>query len=122
VIDRHYMSRPKLATLVAAAFLLAAADSPKDLITIKDARSTAAEWSQVNRLAALGRLSHVYVETMRDEARGQLATALASLTDPNGRAASELKALARLPADADAGLVDLHVRRLLAVEHDLENR
>ncbi len=122
MIDRRRLLRPNLAILAAAAFLLSAADSPKDLATVKNARSIAAEWAQINRIATSGRLSHTYVEAMRDEARSQLAAALGALTDPNGPAAVELGALARLPADADSALLDGHVRRLLAIEHGLEDR
>ena len=122
MIDCRFLPRPNPAVLAAAAFLLAAADSPSDLVTIKDARSTAAEWTQVNRLAAAGRLSHIYVDAMRDEARRNLSSALAGLTDPNSPAAHELRALTRLPANADAGLIEPHVRRLLAIENELEDR
>jgi hypothetical protein len=121
VNHRPVPSPLRLFALAVSALLLGGADSPRDLTTIKDARSTAAEWAAVNRLAAAGRLSGTYVGAMRSEARRQLESARKTLSDPNGPAARELGALTRLPDDADPALLDLHARRLLAIEDGLES-
>jgi hypothetical protein len=109
--------------LAGAALLLGAAGppaSPKDLATIKEARSLAAEWAVVNRLAAAGGLSDTYVRAMREEAASQLETALGSMTDRRGAAAAEIAALTHLPPDAPAALLLAHARRLQAMEAVLE--
>ena len=57
--------------LFTLAFLLVAAcdPAPSDFSTVEQARSTAAEWAQVNELAAQGKLTSTYAATMRAEAR-----------------------------------------------------
>jgi hypothetical protein len=118
-------ARLRLVLTAAALLLLGCAgsgDSRKDLVTIKEARSLAAEWALVNRLAASGRLRPAYVRTMREEAIGQLETALASLADKEGEGAREIGALAHMPPDTSAGLLYAHARRLQALEDRLEAR
>ena len=112
-------------SLAAAALLLGGAgspDSPKDLVTIKEARSLAGEWALVNRLAAGGRLSDAYVRSMREQAIGQLETALQGMTEKQSPSAREIAALAHLPPDAPPGLIYAHARRLQALEDALEAR
>ena len=111
--------------MAAALLLLGGAGSGgarKDLPTIKEARSLAAEWALVNHLAASGRLRPAYVRAMREEAISHLATALASMTDKESAAAREMATLARLPPDSPAVLLYAHARRLQAIEDGLEAR
>jgi hypothetical protein len=115
----------RFAGLAAAFLLLGAADAPAsraDLVTIKEARSIAAEWALVNRLAADGRLRRAYVRAMREEAIGQLESALKAMKDKDSAAAAEIGALAHLSPNASAGLLYAHARRLQSMEDALEVR
>jgi hypothetical protein len=59
---------------------------------------------------------------MREQAIGQLETALAGLSDKDSEGAREIAALAHLPPDAPAGLLQAHANRLQALEDRLEAR
>jgi len=111
--------------LAAAAFLIAASgpgERSKDLQTVKEARSVAAEWALTNRLAAAGRVTPTYAEAMARQAKRQLASALKTVSDPQGPAAHELARLTRLPANASPDVLARSARRLLAIEAGLEDR
>ncbi|MDB5710231.1 MAG: hypothetical protein JWL96_2301 [Sphingomonas bacterium] len=104
------------------AFLVGAAappDTASDLPGIKAARSIVAEWALINRAAAQHRLTPVYAEQMRREARAQLADQRRAMADPRSPASVEIARLLALPPSSDAATLDRGVARLLQIEKQL---
>jgi hypothetical protein len=90
--------RPLIGALSLLQFCLACAPESKELLAVKSARSIVSEWELVNREAAAGRLTRVYVDGMRGEATSQLrsqARASSSMVTP---AALEIAKYRAVPA------------------------
>ena len=92
-----------------------------DLQYISEARSCAAEWALVNQQAAQGKLTDVYVRTMRKSLRQQIASAKAALTVPDSGYAREMNALLATSGDAPPQELRVHVDRLKQIEDSLES-
>jgi hypothetical protein len=92
-----------------------------DLPAISAARSLGAEWALVNQEAARGRLTEVYVKTMRQQLREQLQTTASSLTEPGSLYAVEIKALLAEPDDAAPEDLRAHSDKLKQIEDGLES-
>src|SRR5437868_2350095 len=92
-----------------------------DLPAIGEARSLGAEWAMVNDQAAKGKLTQVYVETMRKDVRQQLQTTAKSLTSPNSEYGHEISALLAQPDDAPPAELRSHADKLRQVENSLES-
>jgi hypothetical protein len=104
--------------------LLAAACGQRpqaDLQYIKQARSIAAEWALVNEQANAGKLTPVYVRSMRSWLSEGLRTAFSSLSDPNSDYGKEIKALGTVPADAAPTALRHHADSLKRIEIKLES-
>ncbi len=92
-----------------------------DLPSIGAARSVAAEWALVNELAARGKLTQIYTQTMRKNVREQLKSAFSSLTEPHSRYGAEIQALLAQPDDAAPEQLRPHVEELKRIENQLES-
>jgi hypothetical protein len=92
-----------------------------DLQYIKQARSAGAEWALVNEQASQGRLTAVYVGSMRRWLRQELQAAAASLTRPDTRYAFEIDALLAQPDDAAPQELRAHADKLKQIEDSLES-
>lgn len=91
----------------------------KDLPSIAEARSLAAEWALIDEQASQGRITATYTKTMRASVRQQLATVSASLTNPD--ASSIVKDLVTRPDDAPADELRSSVEQLKRIEDQLES-
>ena len=69
----------------------------EELIALKSAHSIVAEWAEVARLRADGRVTGTYAGEMADDARTQLASARRALRDPNDPAARLIDGLSPTP-------------------------
>lgn len=108
--------------LLAVLLLAACSKGPHaDLPTISQARSLAAEWALVNEQASQGKLTPVYVKTMRESVREQLQTSQKALTDPQSDYGGEIAAVLREPDDAPAKDLRAHASRLKQIEDGLES-
>jgi hypothetical protein len=92
-----------------------------DLQYIGVARSCAAEWALVNEQAADGKLTDVYVETMRTSLREQIQAAKAALTVPDSPYAHEMATLLATPDDAPPQELRHHAEQLKHIEESLES-
>jgi hypothetical protein len=92
-----------------------------DLPAISAARSLGAEWALVNQEASRGRLTEVYVKTMRQQLREQLQTNASSLTQPDTPYAAEIQALLAEPEDAAPEELRAHSDKLKQIEDGLES-
>jgi hypothetical protein len=92
-----------------------------DLQYISDARSLAAEWALINQQASEGKLTDVYVGSMRQWLRQQLQTDSAALTQPNSAYGAEIAALLRQPDDAAPEALNAHAGKLKKIEEALES-
>jgi hypothetical protein len=92
-----------------------------DLPAISAARSLGAEWALVNEEASRGRLTEVYVKTMRQQLREQLQTNASSLTQPDTPYAAEIQALLAEPEDAAPEELRAHSDKLKQIEDQLES-
>ena len=107
-----------------AAFLLlsgCSAGPQTDLQYIKQARSIAAEWAEVNGQASRGKLTATYVGSMHKWLRDGAQTAAKSLTQPNSAYGKEMRALLAEPPDAAPDALRSHAHRLKQIESDLES-
>jgi hypothetical protein len=98
---------------------LACAPESKELLAVKSARSIVSEWELVNREAAAGRLTRVYVDGMRGEATSQLrsqARASSSMVTP---AALEIAQVSRLAGDTSPEMLHHALLRLRTIENQL---
>jgi hypothetical protein len=108
------------AGILLACLLLAACDpAPSELTTIKEARSSAAEWAKVNELAAQHKVTATYAATMRDEARSQLTKAAAALPSSQSEVAQIIERVLALPPDAPATALAEHAAKLKQLEDRL---
>jgi hypothetical protein len=108
--------------LLLCVFLAACSKGPQaDLQYIKEARSAAAEWALVNEQASQGRLTVVYVASMREWLRDDLQTAATSLSRPDTRYAFEIDALLSEPDDAAPEELRAHSERLKQIEDSFES-
>lgn len=96
-------------------------DSPRDVLTIKAARSVVAEWALVNRTAARGSPSGHYTEQMRREARRQLASDLKAMSNPDSPASRVMARLLALNPAADPRLLADGAAALARIEKQLED-
>lgn len=92
-----------------------------DLQYISQARSLGSEWAMVNQLAAQGKLTATYVQTMRESLREQLGTTGSALTQPNSAYGSEIHALLAEPDNAPAAELRFHSQKLKQIEDRLES-
>lgn len=110
---------------MAAALALSAnaapADTAKDLVAIKAARSIVGEWALVNAAAASGRVTRVYARRMREKARRQLGEEIGAMTAPASPAARLMARLAALPSATPAGLLRRGAAALRGRETALES-
>ncbi len=91
----------------------------KDLPSIAEARSLAAEWALVNEQASKGKITRTYAKTMRASAREQLSTISNSLTNPT--AAAIVDDLITQPDDAPSEELRVSVVKLKEIEDQLES-
>ena len=87
--------------------------------TVTEARSAAAEWAKVNKLASEQRVTANYTRTMREEARRQLSKAASSFSDPRSPQSDEVRALIALPDAAAPREIGRHVDALKEIENRL---
>lgn len=92
-----------------------------DLQYISQARSLGFEWAMVNQLAAQGKLTPAYVETMRESLKEQLGTTASALTQPQSEYGNEIRALVAEPADAPTAELRTHAGKLKQIEDRLES-
>jgi Tfp pilus assembly protein PilP len=92
-----------------------------DLQYIKQARSAAAEWALVNGQASAGKLTAVYVTSMRKSLREEIQSASTALTQPNSDYAHEVRALLIEPDDAAPEALRAHSEKLKRIEDQLES-
>jgi hypothetical protein len=91
----------------------------KDLPSIAQARSLAAEWALVNEQAIEGKLTATYIKTMRASVREQLTTISRSLSEP--LAATIVNDLVTQPDDATPQQLRASAEQLKRVESQLES-
>ena len=91
----------------------------KDLPSIAEARSLAAEWALVNEQANQGRLTATYVTSMRASVRGQLTTISQSLSEPT--AVAIVSDLLTQPDDAPPQQLRASAEQLKQIEDELES-
>ena len=91
----------------------------KDLPSIAEARSLAAEWALVNEQAAEGKVTSTYVKTMRSSVRQQLTTISQSLSEPT--AATIVNDLTTQPDDAPPQQLRASAGQLKRIEDQLES-
>jgi predicted small secreted protein len=91
----------------------------KDLPSIGEARSLAAEWALVNEQAIEGKLTATYIKTMRTSVREQLTTISRSLSEPS--AAAIVNDLLTQPDDAPPQQLRTSAEQLKQVESQLES-
>ena len=92
-----------------------------DLQYISQARSLGFEWAMVNQLAAQGKLTGAYVETMRESLKEQLGTTASALTQPQSEYGNEIRALVAEAANAPAAELRIHAGKLKQIEDRLES-
>jgi hypothetical protein len=92
-----------------------------DLSAIGAARSLGAEWALVNEEASRGRLTEIYVKTMRQQLREELQTNASSLTQSDSNYAVEMQALLRERDDAAPEALRAHSDKLKQIEDGLES-
>ena len=92
-----------------------------DLQYIGQARSSAAEWTMVNKQARLGHLTHPYAESMRRALRSQIESARSALSVPGSPYDREMDALLALPDEASPQQLRGHAERLKQIEDELES-
>jgi hypothetical protein len=92
-----------------------------DLPAIGEAGSLGAEWALVNEQANKGRLTQVYVATMRKQLRDQLQTTLASLAQPQSPYGDQIRVLLGEPDDAPPDQLRQSVLKLKQIEDSLES-
>ena len=95
--------------------------SEADLQYIKQARSAAAEWALVNELASRGKLTEIYVGSMRKWLREDIQSASTALTQPDSRYALEIHALLAQQNDAAPEELRAHSDKLKQIEDQLES-
>lgn len=117
------MTIARAAPALAALLILAGCSSQKDkeLEAVKGARSVAAEWAAMERLAADGKLTPVYASVFRDMAKDQLRSARTSLRPPNLPATRTIDGIQAAPAPSAQGL-EAAGRALEQAEGPLEAR
>lgn len=100
--------------------LAGCAEGPqKDLPSIGEARSLAAEWAMVNEQGAKGQLTATYVQSMRQSVREELSTISQSLTEPqSARIVADLLAQ---PDDASPAALRTRADQLKQIEDSLES-
>lgn len=91
----------------------------KDLPSIAEARSLAAEWALINEQANQGKLTATYVRTMRASVREQLTTISQSLSEP--AAATIVNDLVTQPDDAPPQQLRASAEQLKQIEGQLES-
>lgn len=91
----------------------------KDLPSIAEARSLAAEWALVNEQANEGKLTAIYARTMRESVRDQLTSISQSLSDP--AAIAIVNDLVTQPDDAPAQQLRASAEQLKQIEDKLES-
>ncbi len=109
---------------VSLAFLLLCGCSSgpqSDLQYIKQARSIAAEWAEVNQQASHGNLTATYVGSMHEWLRDGAQTSVTSLTEPDSSYGKEMKALLAEPDDAAPAALRAHADSLKQIEDKLES-
>jgi hypothetical protein len=112
--------RPK--SLLLLLLLAGCAKGPEaDLQYIKQARSAAAEWALVNELASQGKLTDVYVGSMREWLRDEVRSASTALTEPDSRYSIEIHALLHQPDDAAPEELRAYSEKLKQIEDQLES-
>ncbi|MEO7366014.1 MAG: hypothetical protein ABIW03_06820, partial [Sphingomicrobium sp.] len=79
------------------------------------------EWALVNEQAARGHLTAAYVKTMREEARDEITTAAAGLSQPNSAYARQIRGLAAEPDDASPEQLRARAEALKQIEDNLES-
>ena len=109
----------KRLVLFCAALCGCAQGAQKDLPSIREARSLAAEWALVNDQAAQGKLTATYATTMRASVREQLATVSKSLSEPT--ALGIVNDLLTQPDDAPPQQLREGADRLKQIEDQLES-
>ena len=92
-----------------------------DLQYIAQARSLTAEWALINEQAAHGKLTSIYVETMRQSVREQLQSVRRSLADPESNYGQEIAALLTRPDAAAPRDLRARAGKLKQIEDDLES-
>jgi hypothetical protein len=102
--------------------LVGCAKGPEsDLQYIKQARSLAAEWALINEQASARKLTPTYVRSMHHWVHDGLETASSSLSEPNSRYGSEVRALLAEPEDASPAALRAHSQVLKQIEDSLES-
>lgn len=91
----------------------------KDLSSIAEARSLAAEWALINEQANQGKLTATYVRTMRASVREQLTAISQSLSEP--AAATIVNDLVTQPDDAPPQQLRASAEQLKQIEGQLES-
>ena len=91
----------------------------KDLPSIGEARSLAAEWALINEQANQGNVTTVYARTMRASVREQLTNISKSLSQPT--AAAIVNDLITQPEDAPPEQLRESVEQLKQIESQLES-
>jgi hypothetical protein len=92
-----------------------------DLQYIKEARSAAAEWALVNEQAEQGKLTDIYVASMRKWLREDLRSSSTALTRTDSRYGLEMRALLDQPDDAAPDELRAHADVLKRQEDQLES-
>jgi hypothetical protein len=91
----------------------------KNLPSIAEARSLAAEWALVNEQASQGKVTGTYAKTMRASVREQLSTISESLVEPH--AAEIVNDLMSQSDDAPPRELRTSVEKLKQIEDQLES-
>jgi hypothetical protein len=94
---------------------------PADMASIKEARSTAAEWALVNEQASKGRLTATYVQSMRQAVRDELSAVRSSFSVPDAPYARAVDTLLTHPGDVDPATLRATVEQLKGIEDGLES-
>ena len=105
--------------LVFAALSGCAQGAARDLPSIAEARSLAAEWALVNEQAERGAVTDTYARTMRASVREQLTTISQSLSEP--ASAGIVHQLLAQPDEAAPGQLRASSERLKQIEDQLES-
>jgi hypothetical protein len=109
-------------SLLLLSFLAGCSNGPQaDLQYIKEARSAAAEWALLNEQAEQGKLTDIYVASMRKWLRQDLRSSSAALTRTDSRYALEIRALLDQPDDAAPDELRAHADVLKQIEDQLES-